>query len=287
MPSPRLLVIEGNSPQTLSEHIAVGGTPAHRAIPTCCANCCRARSSTPAIRAIRPPFADGESLEGYDGIAITGSSLHIYNGGPEVMRQIDLVRAALTTGNTGVRLVLGPASDRGRGRRQRAQKPKGPRDRFRPRHPPDRSRPQASDVCRQARRVQCADRASRRDRSAAARHHRARHQCDVGGAERRSPHQRIGRLGRAIPPGISAARSGGDRAPHRRAADRRGLLRRCRRHEGVRAGSRHARPRSRLQAARLAARHQRQHTRQEIARRRDRQLGRIPGAADAGEAGRG
>jgi len=41
---------------------------------------------------------DGSSLEGYDGIAITGSSLHVYNGGPEVMRQVELVRAALKTG---------------------------------------------------------------------------------------------------------------------------------------------------------------------------------------------
>ena len=41
---------------------------------------------------------EGASLEGYDGIAITGSCLHVYNGGAEVMRQIDLVRAALTTG---------------------------------------------------------------------------------------------------------------------------------------------------------------------------------------------
>ena len=30
MPSTRLLVIEGNSPQTLAEHIAVGGTAAHQ-----------------------------------------------------------------------------------------------------------------------------------------------------------------------------------------------------------------------------------------------------------------
>jgi GMP synthase (glutamine-hydrolysing) len=41
---------------------------------------------------------EGESLAGYDGIAITGSSLHIYNGGLPVTRQIDLVRTALTTG---------------------------------------------------------------------------------------------------------------------------------------------------------------------------------------------
>ena len=30
MPSPRLLVIEGNSPQTLADHVAVGGTAASK-----------------------------------------------------------------------------------------------------------------------------------------------------------------------------------------------------------------------------------------------------------------
>ncbi len=41
---------------------------------------------------------EGEALEGYDGIAITGSALHVYHGGAEVMRQLDLVRTAITTG---------------------------------------------------------------------------------------------------------------------------------------------------------------------------------------------
>jgi GMP synthase (glutamine-hydrolysing) len=41
---------------------------------------------------------DGQALEGYDGITITGSSLHIYEGGVEVKRQVELVRAALATG---------------------------------------------------------------------------------------------------------------------------------------------------------------------------------------------
>ena len=41
---------------------------------------------------------EGEALEGYDGIAITGSALHVYAGGEEVMRQVDVVRAALGTG---------------------------------------------------------------------------------------------------------------------------------------------------------------------------------------------
>jgi GMP synthase (glutamine-hydrolysing) len=99
MPSPRLLVIEGNSPQTLADHVAVGGTAAHQGysnllrelLPGAIVDTCH-----PGDPAATLP--DGESLIGYDGIAITGSSLHIYNGGVEVMRQVDLVRAALTTG---------------------------------------------------------------------------------------------------------------------------------------------------------------------------------------------
>jgi len=99
MPSPRLLVIEGNSPQTMAEHVAAGGIPASRGyaellrelLPGATVDICY-----PGDLAASLP--NGETLEGYDGIAITGSGLHVYNGGPEVVRQIDLVRAALATG---------------------------------------------------------------------------------------------------------------------------------------------------------------------------------------------
>jgi GMP synthase (glutamine-hydrolysing) len=99
MPSPRLLVIEGNSPQTSAEHVAAGGTPASNGysdllrelLPGVSVDICFPGEPS----ALLP---EGSSLEGYDGIAITGSSLHIYNGGPEVTRQIELVRAALKTG---------------------------------------------------------------------------------------------------------------------------------------------------------------------------------------------
>ena len=99
MPSSRLLVIEGNAPDSLAEHVAVGGIPAHQGysnllrelLPGAIVDTCQ-----PGDPAATLP--DGESLTGYDGIAITGSSLHIYNGGPPVTRQIDLVRAALGTG---------------------------------------------------------------------------------------------------------------------------------------------------------------------------------------------
>ena len=99
MPSPRLLVIEGNSPQTMAEHVAAGGVPASKGysdllrevLPGAMVDICYPGDPI----AVLP---EGESLEGYDGIAITGSGLHIYNAGPEVVRQVDLVRAALSTG---------------------------------------------------------------------------------------------------------------------------------------------------------------------------------------------
>ena len=99
MPSPHLLVIEGNPPATMAEHVAAGGTVASRnyadllsdLMPGATVDVCYPADPTAALPA-------GEALEGYDGIAITGSGLHVYHGGPEVTRQIDLVRAALHTG---------------------------------------------------------------------------------------------------------------------------------------------------------------------------------------------
>src|SRR5690349_2268090 len=99
MPSPRLLVIEGNSPQTTAQHVAAGGIAASKGysdllrelLPGASVDICYPGDPT----ALLP---EGASLEGYDGVAITGSGLHVYNAGPEVMRQIDLVRAALKTG---------------------------------------------------------------------------------------------------------------------------------------------------------------------------------------------
>jgi GMP synthase (glutamine-hydrolysing) len=99
MPSPRLLVIEGNSPQSLAEHVAAGGVPASKGysdllrevLPGAEVDICYPGDAT----AVLP---EGESLTGYDGIAITGSALHVYEGGAEVTRQVELVRTALATG---------------------------------------------------------------------------------------------------------------------------------------------------------------------------------------------
>jgi GMP synthase (glutamine-hydrolysing) len=99
MPSPRLLVIEGNSPQTMAEHLAAGGVPASQnyanllreLLPGATVDACYPADVAAALPA-------GQSLEGYDGVAITGSSLHLYDGGEAVQRQVDLVRAIFMTG---------------------------------------------------------------------------------------------------------------------------------------------------------------------------------------------
>jgi GMP synthase (glutamine-hydrolysing) len=99
MPSPRLLVIEGNSPQTMAEHVAAGGVRASKGysdllrelLPGAAVDICHPGDAGASL-------PEGEALEGYDGIAITGSALHVYDGGPEVMRQVELVRSALGTG---------------------------------------------------------------------------------------------------------------------------------------------------------------------------------------------
>jgi GMP synthase (glutamine-hydrolysing) len=99
MPSPRLLVIEGNSPRTMAEHVEHGGIVASEGysnllrelLPGAHVDICY-----PGDPAATLP--EGESLQGYDGVTITGSALHVYEGGKEVTRQVDLVRTLLDTG---------------------------------------------------------------------------------------------------------------------------------------------------------------------------------------------
>src|SRR5262252_7369052 len=99
MPAPRLLVMEGNSPETRAQHVAAGGTVAS----TGYANLLQELLPSAVVDICFPgdPGANlptGQAVEGYDGVAITGSGLHIYDGGPAVTRQIELARAVLEAG---------------------------------------------------------------------------------------------------------------------------------------------------------------------------------------------
>jgi GMP synthase (glutamine-hydrolysing) len=99
MSSPRLLVIEGNPPESRTKQVAAGGVVASHGysnllrelLPNAIVDVC-----FPADQGANLP--DGSGLESYDGIAITGSSLHIYERGPQIEPQIELVRTALSVG---------------------------------------------------------------------------------------------------------------------------------------------------------------------------------------------
>jgi GMP synthase (glutamine-hydrolysing) len=96
MPAPRLLVLEGNTPEARDAQVAAGGTVASQGysallqefLPNAVVDIC-----FPADAGVNLP--NGQALEGYDGVAITGSSLHIYEGGPAVTQQVELAKAVL------------------------------------------------------------------------------------------------------------------------------------------------------------------------------------------------
>jgi GMP synthase (glutamine-hydrolysing) len=99
MPSPRLLVIEGNNRKTMAEHVAAGGIEASQGYSNLLRELLPGAIVDVAYPAdISALLPDGQALEGYDGVAITGSGLHVYESNPEVARQVELVRAVLDAG---------------------------------------------------------------------------------------------------------------------------------------------------------------------------------------------
>jgi GMP synthase (glutamine-hydrolysing) len=95
MPAPRLLVCEGNTADARAAQVAAGGTVMsdgyaevlRQLLPEAVVDIC-----FPADPGTNLPIG---GLEGYDGVAITGSALNVYDGGPEVDRQIELAREVL------------------------------------------------------------------------------------------------------------------------------------------------------------------------------------------------
>src|SRR3954468_13892453 len=95
MPAPRLLVCEGNTAELRAKQVEAGGVAMSEGYAEVL------RSLLPeAVIDICYPANGGANLpigglEGYDGVAITGSALNLYDGGPEIERQIELARAVL------------------------------------------------------------------------------------------------------------------------------------------------------------------------------------------------
>src|SRR4051812_21500086 len=99
MPAPRLLVIEGNTAEGRAQQMAAGGSIASEGY----AKLLRGLLPGAEIDIVFAADAGatlphGAALEGYDGAAITGSALHIYEAGPQVLQQVELVRELLKAG---------------------------------------------------------------------------------------------------------------------------------------------------------------------------------------------
>ena len=71
-------------------------------------------------------------LADYDAVFITGSALNLYDGGPEIARQVALAKAVYAAQTPFFRLLLGLAGRLRGGGRAGGEKPARPRDRGRP-----------------------------------------------------------------------------------------------------------------------------------------------------------
>jgi GMP synthase (glutamine-hydrolysing) len=91
----RLLVIEGNTADLRAKQVTAGGAIMsdgyaellRTLLPGAVVDIC-----FPADPGANLPIG---GLEGYDGVAITGSALNVYDGGPEIDRQIELAREVM------------------------------------------------------------------------------------------------------------------------------------------------------------------------------------------------
>ena len=98
MGSARILVVDGNRAAVREQQVAAGGSPTgegyveilKRLAPVSC------DIVRPADGAVH--FAPGVGLASYDGVAITGSALNLYDGGAAVERQVELARAVFAHG---------------------------------------------------------------------------------------------------------------------------------------------------------------------------------------------
>lgn len=98
MSLPRLLVVEGNTAEGRAWHAEAGGRVASDNYADLLRRLCpgaRVDICYPADLGANLPDRGG--IEGYDGVAITGSALHVYDLGAPIMRQIELARAVFET----------------------------------------------------------------------------------------------------------------------------------------------------------------------------------------------
>jgi GMP synthase (glutamine-hydrolysing) len=93
-----VLVIDGNKAATREQQVAAGGSPTGEGYARVLESLAPVRCDIvrPADGEVR--FAHSGGVSGYDGVAITGSALNVYDGGPHIERQIELVGGAFAAG---------------------------------------------------------------------------------------------------------------------------------------------------------------------------------------------
>jgi GMP synthase (glutamine-hydrolysing) len=96
---PRVLVIDGNVAEIRARQIAALGYDSG----TGYARVLKRIDAALRVDVVKgaddaPQFPAGVGLEDYDGVTMTGSALNIYNGGPAVTHQIELVKAVFAAG---------------------------------------------------------------------------------------------------------------------------------------------------------------------------------------------
>ena len=98
MERPRILVIDGNRAAAREQQVAAGGQPSGEGYAQVLQSLAEVRCDIvrPADGEVR--FAPGTGLSSYDGVAITGSALNIYDGGVHIERQIELARGVFAVG---------------------------------------------------------------------------------------------------------------------------------------------------------------------------------------------
>jgi len=98
MSEPAILVIDGNRAATRAQQVAAGGRPSGEGYAQVLQRLAAVRCDI-----VRPAdgevhFAPGSGVASYDGVAITGSALNVYDGGAHIERQVVLARAVLKAG---------------------------------------------------------------------------------------------------------------------------------------------------------------------------------------------
>ncbi len=93
-----ILVVDGNRAATREQQVVAGGRPSGEGYAQVLQSLAEVSCDIvrPADGAVR--FAPGTGLGSYDGVAITGSALNVYDGGVHIERQVELARAVFAAG---------------------------------------------------------------------------------------------------------------------------------------------------------------------------------------------